>query len=71
MPTSAGLHLVPSLGGGWALGDVAAILHSTWIEESGITATPTFFVNGRKLPTRYNLQAVEKLIPNMAAELAV
>ena len=45
--------------------------NANWIKESGIIATPTFFINGKKLPRRYDLQAVEKLIPNMAAELAV
>ena len=59
------------LEGAFPLGGGGAALHSTWIEESGITATPTFFINGKKLPRRYDLQAVEKLIPNMAAELAV
>ena len=56
---------IPPLGGG------GAAAHSTWIAESGIIATPTFFVNGKKLLGRYDLSAVEKLIPNMAAELAL
>ena len=60
----------PLASGGGAVNDMLG-LHSAWIKDSGITATPTFFINGKKLPGRYNLTALEKLIPNMAAELAV
>jgi protein-disulfide isomerase len=40
-------------------------LHSSWVKDAGITATPTFFVNGKKLPGRYNLKNIEKIIPAM------
>ncbi len=44
--------------------DVANILtkHELWNNDSGITHTPTFFVNGRKLPGRYNINDIEKMI---------
>jgi uncharacterized membrane protein/protein-disulfide isomerase len=41
-------------------------LHNKWIEESTIQFTPTFFINGRKLPGRYTLKDVEVLIPQLA-----
>lgn len=47
--------------------DINEILkqHSKWVEESTIQFTPTFFVNGRKLPGRYNLKDVEMLMPQL------
>jgi len=43
--------------------------HDTWINEAGITHTPTFFVNGKKLAGRYGLKELEKLIPQLAEEI--
>jgi protein-disulfide isomerase len=40
--------------------------HSAWVKDADITATPTFFVNGKKLPGRYNLKNIEKIIPALA-----
>lgn len=40
--------------------------HSKWVEDNAIQFTPTFFVNGHKLPGRYNLKDVEILIPQLA-----
>jgi uncharacterized membrane protein len=47
--------------------DVSPILkkHATWNNENGITHTPTFFINGRKLSGRYDLKNVEKMIPQL------
>ncbi len=42
--------------------------HSDWIEEAKIKYTPTFFINGRNLPTRYGLEVLENLIPSLAEE---
>lgn len=39
--------------------------HGKWVEDSGINFTPTFFVNGRKLPGRYNLNDMEILMPQL------
>ena len=39
--------------------------HSQWIRESNIVFTPTFFINGRKLPNRYSLNDIEVLIPQL------
>lgn len=41
-------------------------LHSYWIEQSKIGFTPTFFINGRKLPGRYTIADLEILIPQLA-----
>jgi protein-disulfide isomerase len=40
--------------------------HSTWVTKAAITATPTFFINGKKLPGRYNLKNIAKIIPALA-----
>ena len=39
--------------------------NANWIEESGITETPTLFMNGKKLPRRYSLKTIKKLIPQL------
>jgi protein-disulfide isomerase/uncharacterized membrane protein len=39
--------------------------HNKWIEESEIQFTPTFFINGRKLPGRYGLKDIEILWPQL------
>lgn len=40
--------------------------HSQWVEESNITSTPTFFINGKRMPGRYSLNDIETLIPQLA-----
>lgn len=42
------------------------IQHFEWIEQNNIRATPTFFINGRMLPARYQLKDVELLIPQLS-----
>jgi protein-disulfide isomerase len=37
-----------------------------WVEQSMITYTPTFFINGRKLPGRYSIEDLEYLIPQLS-----
>ncbi|MDP1763278.1 MAG: vitamin K epoxide reductase family protein [Sediminibacterium sp.] len=44
--------------------------HSKWIEDSSIVFTPTFFINGKKLPGRYSLDDIEILIPHLADIIA-
>jgi uncharacterized membrane protein len=39
--------------------------HKDWNNETGITHTPTFFINGRKLPGRYDIKDIEKMIPQL------
>ncbi|RYF90151.1 MAG: hypothetical protein EOO03_04335 [Chitinophagaceae bacterium] len=48
--------------------DVQARLqdHQTWVDENNIAFTPTFFVNGSKLPGRYGLDEIETLLPQLA-----
>jgi uncharacterized membrane protein len=40
--------------------------HAKWVKQSAVQFTPTFFINGRKLPKRYNLKDIEILIPQLA-----
>jgi uncharacterized membrane protein len=44
--------------------------HGTWIDDAEIAFTPTFFINGKRMPGRYNLKDIEKLIPQLAGALA-
>ena len=44
---------------------VRLLQHSKWIKESHIAFTPTFFINGKKLPSRYALSDLEILIPQL------
>lgn len=39
--------------------------HDRWIRDSNIKFTPTFFLNGKMLPNRYDLKSLEKLIPQL------
>ena len=34
--------------------------------KNDVAFTPTFFINGRKLPGRYNLKDIEILLPQLA-----
>ena len=40
--------------------------HADWVDESNIAFTPTFFLNGKKIPGRYDLKDLELLIPQLA-----
>lgn len=40
--------------------------HDQWIKQSNIAFTPTFFINGKKLPGRYNLNDIELQIPQLS-----
>jgi uncharacterized membrane protein len=53
--------------------EVANILikHEKWNNETGITHTPTFFINGRNLPGRYIIKDIEKMIPQIEDAFAV
>ena len=46
--------------------DVRLKQHVEWISQSDIAGTPTFFINGHKLPGRYNIKDIEILIPQLA-----
>lgn len=43
--------------------------HENWINNAGVTFTPTFFVNGKVLPGRYSLSELEMLLPQLEYEL--
>jgi uncharacterized membrane protein len=53
--------------------DVSKVLlkHEIWNNVAGITHTPTFFVNGRKLPGRYDIKDIEKMIPQLTGAFVV
>ncbi|MCY7292029.1 MAG: thioredoxin domain-containing protein [Ferruginibacter sp.] len=53
--------------------DVQAELenHKLWVSESTIRATPSFFINGKKVPGRYVLTDFEKLVPQLLEALAI
>lgn len=40
-------------------------MHEEWNGETGITHTPTFFMNGRKLPGRYDIKDIEKMVAQL------
>jgi len=48
--------------------DVAKMLvmHANWIKRNRISFTPTFFINGRRLPGLYTIKDVEILIPQLS-----
>jgi uncharacterized membrane protein/thiol-disulfide isomerase/thioredoxin len=51
--------------------DIGLAEHERWNKETGITHTPTFFVNGKKLPGRYDIKDIEKMIPQLEDALVV
>lgn len=40
--------------------------HHNWNEESNIRVTPTFFINGKALPVKYNIDDFQKILPDLA-----
>ena len=44
--------------------------HNEWMNQSEITTTPTFFINGYQLPKQYRLEDVMALIPAVADHFA-
>jgi uncharacterized membrane protein len=44
--------------------------HATWMDDAEIAFTPTFFINGKRMPGRYNLKDIEKLIPQLVGSFA-
>lgn len=48
--------------------DVSVLLrqHSDWVTNSSITYTPSFFINGKKMPGRYKVEDIEMLAPQLA-----
>ena len=37
-----------------------------WFTKSGVGFTPTFYINGKQLPRKYELEDIEILIPQLA-----
>nr|WP_286670480.1 thioredoxin domain-containing protein [Fodinibius salsisoli] len=42
--------------------------HSQWMNKAGIKATPTFYINGYKLPREYQIEDLMGMIPSLAEE---
>jgi len=40
--------------------------HEMWFTKSGVGFTPTFYINGKQLPRKYELEDIEILIPQLA-----
>ncbi len=40
--------------------------HAKWVEDNEIQFTPTFFINGGRLPGRYNLNDIAMLLPELS-----
>lgn len=40
--------------------------HQQWTEQSNIAYTPTFFLNGRRIPGRYGLEDIALILPQLA-----
>ncbi|RPE12001.1 hypothetical protein EGT74_00135 [Chitinophaga lutea] len=43
------------------------VAHRKWMNEAGVRGTPTFYVNGRKMPKNYILKDLMHLVPILAA----
>jgi len=39
--------------------------HETWMNKTGITHTPTFFINRKKLPSRYEIKDLNKMVTQL------
>ena len=39
--------------------------HYDWMQQAGITHTPTFFVNGYELPKKYNVEDLMVMLPSL------
>lgn len=48
-----------------AMTEYNVMSHANWVNSNNITHTPTFFINSKKLPGRYSLNEIEKLIPQL------
>ncbi len=47
----------------------ALLRHQQWIAQHNIEYTPTLFINGRKIPGRYNLDDLAQLLPQLPGVL--
>lgn len=43
--------------------------HNEWIKSSKIEFTPTLFLNGKKIPGHYNINDLDRIIPQLAANI--
>ena len=42
------------------------VKHEGWMKNSNIEGTPTFFLNGKKLPGRYGIDDIKIMVPGLA-----
>lgn len=40
--------------------------HHNWSQQSNIRFTPTFFINGKALPIKYNIDDFQKILPDLS-----
>jgi protein-disulfide isomerase len=45
--------------------------HKAWNNDAGITHTPTFFINGRKIHSRYKIEVIEKIVSQLTDAFVV
>lgn len=47
--------------------DVQEVLdaHNNWNQQSNIRFTPSFFMNGKAMPTKYSIDDVQKILPDL------
>lgn len=42
--------------------------HYEWVEQNGIRRTPTFFINGYKMPQNYRIKDLVVMIPGLESQ---
>ena len=47
-------------------GTKQAVQHYTWIEETAVRQTPTFFINGYAMPKEYTIEDLLAMVPSLA-----
>ncbi len=45
--------------------------HDNWMDNNHIKYTPTIFVNGKKIPTRYEISDIENMLPQLTEVFVV
>lgn len=45
--------------------------HYNWVEQNEIRHTPTFFINGYKMPQNYRIKDLMAMLPGIAAQTKI
>jgi len=51
--------------------DERMLQHANWIENNNIISTPTFFINGKRLPGRYGKKELISFLPQLIAAVKI